>query len=93
MVTTRGKPEEVISDNGTNFVGAERQLRELIQSLDQTRIVDDAANKGIKRSWNPPLGLHFGGVFEQLIRDLQHRESTSVDEKDWDEDGVVRAKI
>ena len=67
MVTTRGKPEEVISDNGTNFVGAEGQLRELIQSLDQTRIVDDAANKGIKRSWNPPLGLHFGGVFEQLI--------------------------
>ena len=31
MVATRGKPEEVISDNGTNFVGAERELRELIQ--------------------------------------------------------------
>ena len=68
MVATRGKPEEVISDNGTNFVGAERELRELIQSLDQTRIADDAANKGIKWSWNPPLGSHFGGVFESLIK-------------------------
>ena len=68
MVATRGKPEEVISDNGTNFVGAERELRELIQSQDQTRIADDAANKGIKWSWNPPLGSHFGGVFESLIK-------------------------
>ena len=68
MVATRGKPEEVISDNGTNFVGAERELRELIQSLDQTRIADDAANKGIKWSWNPPLGSHFGVVFESLIK-------------------------
>ena len=59
MVATRGRPEEVISDNGTNFVGAKRELRELIQSLDQMRIADDAANKGIKWSWNPPLGLHF----------------------------------
>ena len=45
MVTTRGKPEEFISDNRTNFVGAERELRELIQSMDQTRIADVLANK------------------------------------------------
>ena len=56
MVATRGKSGEVISDNGINFVGAEREPRELIQSLDQTGIADDAANKGIKWSWNPPLG-------------------------------------
>ena len=68
MEATRGKPEGVISDNGTNFVGAERDLRELIQSLDQTRIADDVANKGIKWSWNPPPGSHFGGVFESLIK-------------------------
>ena len=62
MVATRGRSEEVVSDIGTNFVGAEGELRQLIQSLDQRRIADDAANKGIKWSWNPPLGSHFGGV-------------------------------
>lgn len=30
MVVIRGKLEEVISDNGMNFVGVERELRELI---------------------------------------------------------------
>ena len=44
------------------------ELRELIQSLDQTTIADDAPNKGIKWCWNPPLSLHFGGVFESLIK-------------------------
>ena len=30
--------------------------------------MDDAANKGIKWNRNPPLGSHFGGVFESLIK-------------------------
>ena len=36
--------------------------------MHQTRNADDAANKGIKWSWNPPLGSHFGDVFESLIK-------------------------
>lgn len=53
MVAKRGRPEEVTSDNGSNFVGADRELKELIQSIDQEKIVDDSANKGIKWNWNP----------------------------------------
>jgi hypothetical protein len=33
MTSRRGRPVYVISDNGTNFVGAERELRELVQSI------------------------------------------------------------
>ena len=54
MANRRGLPEEMISDNGTNFAGAERELRELIEQLDQARIEKLAANKGIKWSFNPP---------------------------------------
>ena len=68
MVAKRGRPEEVTSDNGSNFVGANKELKELIQSIDQEKIVDDSANKGIKWNWNPPEGSHFRGVFESLIK-------------------------
>ena len=38
MAARRGKPEVMISDNGTNFTSAERELRNLVPTLDQTRI-------------------------------------------------------
>jgi len=68
MVARRGRPEEIVSDNGTNFVGAERQLRELMAEWDNEKIVDSATNQGIKWRFNPPYGSHHGGVFEALIK-------------------------
>lgn len=68
MTNRRGLPEEMISDNGTNFVGAERELRELVEQLDQDKIEKSAANKGIKWSFNPPSAPHFGGVHETMIK-------------------------
>ena len=34
MVARRGKPEVMVSDNGTNFTSAERELRDLVSNLD-----------------------------------------------------------
>jgi hypothetical protein len=68
MVARRGKPELVISDNDSNFVGAERELRELINSLDEERIRNDASNKGITWRFNPPWASHHGGLFEAMIK-------------------------
>jgi hypothetical protein len=68
MVNRRGLPAEVLSDNGTNFIGAERELRELVNMLDKEKISNTAANKGIKWQFNPPLAPHFGGVHESLIK-------------------------
>lgn len=47
---------EVTSDNGRIFVGADKELIELTQSINQEKIVDNSANKGIKWNWNPPEG-------------------------------------
>ena len=38
MVNRRGLPREMFSDNGTNFVVAEGELRELVEELDQSKI-------------------------------------------------------
>ena len=68
MTSRRGLPQEVMSDNGTNFVGANTELKELISKLDKSKIEKSAANNGIKWHFNPPLGPHFGGVHETMIK-------------------------
>ena len=44
MTSRRGTPTYVISDNGTNFVGAERELRELVEALTPTESRKKPAN-------------------------------------------------
>ena len=46
MTNRRGLPEEMISDNRSNFVGAKRELRELVAQLDQDKIASSVANRG-----------------------------------------------
>ena len=52
----------------TNFVGADRKMRELLELIDCDKISNHSANQGIKWNWNPPLGSHFGRVFESLVK-------------------------
>ena len=68
MVNRRGLPREMLYDNGTNFVAAERELRELIEALDQSKTAQSTANKGVTWHFNPPLAPHFGGVHETMIK-------------------------
>ena len=68
MTNRRGLPAEMLSDNGTNFVGGERELRELIEKLDGEKIVPSGADKGIKWNFNLPLASHFGEVHESMIK-------------------------
>jgi hypothetical protein len=38
FMSRRGVPKEVVSGNGTNFVGAVNELQELFNRLDQNKI-------------------------------------------------------
>ncbi|KAK6171954.1 hypothetical protein SNE40_018372 [Patella caerulea] len=68
MVNRRGLPKEVITDNGSNFVGAERELHELVQQLNIYTMIASTANQGVKWTFNPPISPHFGGAFESMIK-------------------------
>ncbi|XP_074645828.1 uncharacterized protein LOC141902087 [Tubulanus polymorphus] len=56
------------SDNGTNFVGANNELKELVKLLDKEKMRHTTANQGVKWYFNPPLAPHFGGVHETMIK-------------------------
>ena len=68
MVSRRGLPQEMISDNGTNFKGADAELKALVSKLDDDRIKQSIANKGVMWHFNPPLAPHLGGVHETMIK-------------------------
>lgn len=63
MTNRRGLPVKILSDNGTNFVGGNRELKDLVKQLSnyQDAIVENTANKGIEWQFNPPLAPHWGG--------------------------------
>ena len=64
----RGVPSSYHSDNGTNFVGAERELSECLARLDQTAIIGHLSRKQVNWHFNPPSAPHFGGVWERLVQ-------------------------
>ena len=70
FTSRRGVPKEMISDNGTNFVGAVNELRELVDQLDQNQIQRRTVNLFNKVTWhfNPPAAPHFGGIHEAMIK-------------------------
>lgn len=67
----RGFPEEIYSDNGLNFKGAERELTEMLQNLDQSKITQFWTMKHTKWKFNPPIAPHMGGVWERLIQSVK----------------------
>ena len=68
----RGKVEVMRSDNGRNFVRAERELRENMQSWSKMKDIEDKLNdKGIQWIFNPPYASSHGGVWERQIRTIR----------------------
>ena len=66
MMSRRGVPNEIVSDNGTNFVAANKESCELV-CKDQ-RVQSSTATKRIKWNFNPPYAPHYGEVFEIMIK-------------------------
>lgn len=71
FVSRRGQVTIMRSDNGTNFVGAEREMREAIQHLDNVKIERALQPKGIKWIFNSPAASHQGGIWERQIRTVR----------------------
>ena len=68
MISRRGKPRLIRGVNGTNFVGAERELGECHNRLNHTKISDTVTQDGIQWVFNPPSAPHFGGVCQRMMR-------------------------
>ena len=60
--------EVIHSDNGSNFKGASREIKEAVKSWNKEQIDQELISKGITWNFNPPNAPHTGGVWERLVR-------------------------
>lgn len=67
----RGTPAVIYSDQGTTFVGADRELRaQLRRAVDADSTIAEA--DGIEWRFNPTAAPHFGGLWEAGVRSVKH---------------------
>lgn len=74
FVSRRGMCQVVYSDCGTNFVGADNQLRKLFRAAgrEASQIVGRLADDGIRWQFHPPAAPHFGGLWEAAVKAMKH---------------------
>ncbi|XP_065198351.1 uncharacterized protein LOC135829896 [Sycon ciliatum] len=93
MVGRRGAPHEVLTDNGTNFVGAVTELRELRSELDEKKIIKATNGQRIQWHFNPPAAPHFGGPFEVMVKAAKRALYAILKSGDITDEELVTATI
>ncbi|XP_070549000.1 uncharacterized protein [Ptychodera flava] len=68
FIAQRGQVRSIRSDNRTNFVTADKELKEGIGKWNHQKIAEMLHQKDIKCEFNPQVGSHFTGVLERHIR-------------------------
>ena len=73
FLNRRGHMKEIRSDNGTNFVGAEREIRESLHRMNYRKLENDLMQRGCKWVFTPPPpgASYMSGVWERLVRNVK----------------------
>jgi transposase InsO family protein len=71
FIARRGTPREIRTDCGTNFRGADNELRHAITKWNEADFQEKLSQRGITWIFNPPHAPHFAGVWERLIKDVK----------------------
>ncbi|XP_075258400.1 uncharacterized protein LOC142350437 [Convolutriloba macropyga] len=71
FVARRGQPRLLLSDNGSNFLGARQHIRRQNLQLDHDFIRSNLLNQSVEWRLNPPSAPHFVGVWERLVQKVK----------------------
>ncbi|CAC5383130.1 unnamed protein product [Mytilus coruscus] len=88
FIARRGQVVKIRSDNGTNFVGAEKELKRSISDWNVEQIHDVMLQRNIDWQFNPPAGSHHGGVWERLIRSVRKVMNSVIKEQILDDESL-----
>ena len=89
FIARRGVPQEIRSDNGTNFTSADKELRTAIGKWNREMIKEFLQQKEILWVFNPPTASHMGGVWERMIRSVRKILNAVLKEQNLTEESLV----
>ena len=76
FVSRKGKPTDIYSDHGSNFIGARHELNELYQFLSLPTTDQEITQCLLQRrvTWHhiPERAPHFGGLWESAVKAAKH---------------------
>nr|XP_057933833.1 uncharacterized protein LOC131132323 [Doryrhamphus excisus] len=88
FICRRGPVLTLRSDNGTNFVGANRELKESLDAVNHVRIQKVLVQDGIEWRFNTPSASHQGGIWERLIRSVKRVFTSVLQQQSLDDEGL-----
>jgi hypothetical protein len=71
----------MISDNGTQLVGAERELREMIKVWNEKELKEFSAEKGMEWKFITPVAPHHNGCAETMVKSSKKALKTAIGEQ------------
>ena len=71
FIALRGAVGQLRSDQGSNFVGAQHELKEALKEIKHERLQTYLAEQGCDFVMNVPHASHMGGVWERQIRTIR----------------------
>ena len=79
FVSVRGYPRKVFSDNGTQLVGASKELKDIASSLDQDKIsAFGIENGGVEWTFSPGNAPWYNGATEALVKSTKRALNIAV---------------
>ena len=88
FICRREPVPSIRSDNSTNFVGANRELKESLADLNHGKIQRALVKDGINWSFNIPAASHQGCVWECLIRSVKIVLTSVLKQQILDDEGL-----
>ena len=76
----RGYPKQMISDNGSQMVGAERELRAMIEGWEIKQLKEYCADRGMIWQFTTPLAPHQNSCSESLVKSAKSALKKAVGE-------------
>ena len=89
FILRRRWPKEIRSNNSSNFMGGEKELREAINHFNHQQIQEFLLQESTKWTFNPATCSHLGGVWECCIRTIGKVIAVLLKEQTLDDKGLL----